>query len=123
MNRDSIMEVDAIPAIIAAMKNHASEPDIQERGCGVLCNLVSNDDDIKVQVVDEGALEAVVMAMVLHGENSNVQEWAVNILYKLCIPENIGKMVEANVSPMMAVVAESFPDCRKKATYVLNQLQ
>ena len=117
-----MVEVEAIPAIIRAMQNHASEPNIQERGCGVLCNLAANDDDLKVEIVDKGALEVTVMAMVLHGENEMIQERAVALLFKLCIKENISKMVNANVSPMMAVVAENFPVCQEKAAYVLSQL-
>eukprot|EP00571_Detonula_confervacea_P008566 CAMPEP_0172315142 /NCGR_PEP_ID=MMETSP1058-20130122/24199_1 /TAXON_ID=83371 /ORGANISM="Detonula confervacea, Strain CCMP 353" /LENGTH=686 /DNA_ID=CAMNT_0013029155 /DNA_START=30 /DNA_END=2090 /DNA_ORIENTATION=+ len=122
-NRYSIVKAEAIPAIVVAMQKHASVPEIQERGCGVLCNLVANDDNIKIQIVDEGALDVIVMAMVLHGENEKIQERAVALLYKLCIPENVSRMINANVSPMMAVVAETFPDCEEKASYVLTQLE
>lgn len=121
-NRYSMVEAEAIPAIVVAMQKHADDPEIQQRGCGVLCNLAANDDELKVQIVDEGALDGIVMAMVLHGENEFIQERAVALLYKLCIPENISRMVNANVSPMMAVVAETFPDCQEKAAYVLSQL-
>ncbi|KAL7527642.1 hypothetical protein ACHAXR_002056 [Thalassiosira sp. AJA248-18] len=122
-NRYTIVDTDAIPAIIATMQNHADQPIIQELGCGVMCNLAANDDDIKVQIVDDGALEVIVMAMVLHGENEMIQERAVALVHKLCIEDNISKMVNANVSPMMAVVAETFPVCQEKASYVLTQLQ
>ena len=123
-NRHTMVEVDGIAAIIAAMQNHAENPIIQERGCGTMCNLAANDDKFKVQIVDEGALEVIVMAMVLHGEDDNINERAVALLHKLCmVPENISCMVAANVSPMMAVVADSFPECQEKASYVLTQLQ
>lgn len=122
-NRYTMMEMEIIPAIISAMQHLAPEPSIQERGFGVMSNLAANDDDLKVQIVEEGALEVIVMAMVLHGENEMIQERAVALLHKLCIPENIERMVNANVSPMMAVVAENFPDLREKASYVLTQLQ
>ncbi|KAL9184543.1 hypothetical protein ACHAXT_012513 [Thalassiosira profunda] len=121
-NRLCLVEVDAISAIVTAMQGHAPDANIQEKGCGVLCNLAANDDDTKVRIVNEGALEVVVMAMVLHGENEMIAERAVALLHKLCIPENIEKMVNANVSPMMAVVTETFPDCQEKATFVLAQL-
>jgi len=121
-NRYAMVETEAIPTIVAAMQNHAADPEIQERGCGVLCNLVTLDDNLKVEVVDVGALDVIVMAMVLHGENERIQERAVTLLFKLCIPENISRMVNANVSPMMAV-AEAFPNCREKASFVLSQLQ
>eukprot|EP00581_Thalassiosira_minuscula_P020157 CAMPEP_0183719698 /NCGR_PEP_ID=MMETSP0737-20130205/12521_1 /TAXON_ID=385413 /ORGANISM="Thalassiosira miniscula, Strain CCMP1093" /LENGTH=741 /DNA_ID=CAMNT_0025949433 /DNA_START=250 /DNA_END=2475 /DNA_ORIENTATION=- len=122
-NRCAIVEVDAIPAIVEAMKNHAANPDIQERGCGTMSNLAANDDDLKIRIVKDGALDVVVMAMVLHGENEMIQDRAVALLYKLCIPENIKYMVNANVSPMMAVVAENFPECQERAAFVLTQLQ
>jgi len=122
-NRFTILEVDAIPAIVAAMQNHAAEPNIQERGCGVLCNMAANDDELKIQIVEDGALDVIVMAMVLHGENEMIQERAVALLCKLCIPENIERMVNSNVSPMMAVVAVNFPELQEKASYVLTQLQ
>eukprot|EP00580_Thalassiosira_gravida_P018879 CAMPEP_0201658494 /NCGR_PEP_ID=MMETSP0494-20130426/1339_1 /ASSEMBLY_ACC=CAM_ASM_000839 /TAXON_ID=420259 /ORGANISM="Thalassiosira gravida, Strain GMp14c1" /LENGTH=703 /DNA_ID=CAMNT_0048135483 /DNA_START=101 /DNA_END=2212 /DNA_ORIENTATION=+ len=121
-NRLTIVDVDAIPAIVAAMQNHAAEPSIQERGCGVLCNLAANDDHLKIQIVEDGALDVVVMAMVLHGENEFIQERAVALVHKLCIPENVEAMVNANVSPMMAVVGENFPECQERASYILSYL-
>mmetsp|Transcript_28587 Transcript_28587/g.61460 ORF Transcript_28587/g.61460 Transcript_28587/m.61460 type:complete len:840 (-) Transcript_28587:175-2694(-) len=121
-NRLTIVEVDAVPAIVAAMQNHAAEPSIQERGCGVLCNLAANDDDLKIQIVEDGALDVVVMAMVLHGENEFIQERAVALVHKLCIPENVEAMVNANVSPMMAVVGDNFPECQERASYILSYL-
>jgi len=121
-NRYAMLEVDVITAVIDTMRNHADEPNIQERGCGVLCNLAANEDDLKIQIVEKGALDVVVMAMVLHGENEMIQERAVSLMFKLCITENISRMVNANVSPMMAVVAEAFPICQDKASYVLEHL-
>merc|ERR1712032_63882 len=105
------------------MKNHAQEPSIQERGCGVLANLAANEDKFKIAIVTDGALEATVMAMVLHADNEQIQDRAVALIFKLCIPENIEQMVNANVSHMMAVVAEDFPECKEKASFVLTQLQ
>lgn len=122
-NRSTIVEVDAVAAIVAAMHNHAGEPSIQEQGCGVLSNLAANDDDLKIQIVNDGALDVMVMAMVLHGENEFIQERAVALAHKLCIPENFDAMINANVSPMMAVVSENVPHCREKAAVILEKLQ
>ena len=122
-NRFTTFEVDAIPAIVAATHNHAAEPNIQEWGCGVLCNMAANDDELKIQIVEDGALDVIVMAMVLHGGKEMIQDRAVALLCKLCIPENIERMVNSNVSPMMAVVAVNFPELQEKASYVLTQLE
>ena len=92
-NRFTTFEVDAIPAIVAATHNHAAEPNIQEWGCGVLCNMAANDDELKIQIVEDGALDVIVMAMVLHGENEMIQDRAVALLCKLCIPENITQLL------------------------------
>ncbi|KAL3805221.1 hypothetical protein ACHAW5_010209 [Stephanodiscus triporus] len=121
-NKGKMVAFGAIGVIVSTMRNLASEPSIQELGCGVLSNMAANDDSIKVQVVNSGALEVVVMAMVLHGEDEDVQGQAVALLYKLCIPENIKSMVDANVSPMMAI-ATSIPNCEQMASYVLTQLE
>ena len=56
-------------------------------------------------------------------ENEMLQNRAVALLCKLCIPENIERMVNSNVSPMMAVVAVNFPELQEKASYVLTQLE
>lgn len=121
-NKGKMVNAGAIGVIVSTMRNLASESAIQELGCGVLSNMAANDDNIKVQVVNGGALEVVVMAMVLHGEDDDVQGQAVALLYKLCIPENIKSMVDANVSPMMAI-ATSIPNCEQMASYVLTQLE
>ena len=120
--KSTMVDAGAIHVIVDTMRSHVSQPTIQERGCGVLCNMAANNDSVKVQVVNAGALEVIVMAMVLHGENEFVQERAVALLHKLCIPENIKSMVDANVSPMMAI-ATSIPKCEQKASYVLTQLE
>jgi predicted RNA-binding protein Jag len=120
--KSTMLDAGAIRVIVSTMHNHISEPIIQERGCGVLGNMAANDSNVKIQAVNDGALEVVVMAMVLHGENDKVQERAVALLHKLCIPENIKSMIDANVSPMM-VIATSIPNCEQKASYVLTQLE
>lgn len=122
-NRYPMVEVNAISAIVTAMQSHAEDDSIQEKGCGTLTNLAATSSKLKIQVVKEGALDVVVMAMVLHGDNQTMQERAVSLMKKVCIPENIERMVAANVSPMMAIVAENFPSCRDKATFVLEQLE
>ena len=122
-NRYPMVEVNTISAIVTAMQNHAEDDSIQEKGCGTLTNLAATSSKLKIQVVKEGALDVVVMAMVLHGDNQTMQERAVSLMKKVCIPENIERMVAANVSPMMAIVAENFPSCRDKATFVLEQLE
>ena len=121
-NKSPMVDAGAIHVIVDTMRSHVSHPSIQERGCGILCNMAANNDSVKVQVVNVGALEVIVMAMVLHGENETVQERAVALLHTLCIPENIKSMVNANVSPMMAI-ATSIPKCEQKASYVLTQLE
>jgi probable inactive protein kinase-like protein SgK071 len=121
-NKSPMVDAGAIHVIVDTMRSHVSHPSIQERGCGILCNMAANNDSVKVQVVNVGALEVIVMAMVLHGENETVQERAVALLHTLCIPENIKSMVDANVSPMMAI-ATSIPKCEQKASYVLTQLE
>jgi hypothetical protein len=121
-NKSPMVDAGAIHVIVDTMRSHVSHHSIQERGCGILCNMAANNDSVKVQVVNVGALEVIVMAMVLHGENETVQERAVALLHTLCIPENIKSMVDANVSPMMAI-ATSIPKCEQKASYVLTQLE
>jgi len=121
-NKSTMVDAGAIHVIVDTMRSHVSQPTIQERGCGILCNMAANNDNVKVKVVNVGALEVIVMAMVLHGENETVQERAVALLHTLCIPENIKSMVNANVSPMMAI-ATSIPKCEQKASYVLTQLE
>ena len=57
--------------------------------------MAANDDELKVQIVEDGALDVIVMAMVLHGGKEMIQDRAVALLCKLCIPENITQLLNA----------------------------
>ena len=48
--------------VIAAMKNHPSNADVQQRGCEALGRL-SDNDEIAVRVAKAGGIEAIVAAM------------------------------------------------------------
>lgn len=48
--------------MVWSIRHYASEATIQIRGCGV--HMAANDENIKIQILDDGALEVVVMAMV-----------------------------------------------------------
>jgi len=104
------------------MLAHSEDAAVQEKACGILTNLAATSTKLKVQIVKEGALEATVMAMVLHGENLVLTERAVSLIKKLCISDNTEAMMRENISPMMTVVAETFPSCREKANMILNFL-
>ena len=123
-NRTLLIEAGAIAAVLEAMQEHASTPEIQSEGCETLSNLASDDDDdTKVRIVSELALDIVVMAMVLHGDNTQIQERAVILLRKLCIKENIQRMVAANVSPVITVTAETLPSLIEETSYIVAQLE
>lgn len=123
-NRTLLIEAGAIAAVLEAMQEHASTPEIQSEGCETLSNLASDDDDdTKVRIVSELALDIVVMAMVLHGDNEEIQERAVILLRKLCIKENIQRMVAANVSPVITVTAETLPSLIEETSYIVAQLE
>jgi hypothetical protein len=118
-----ILEAGGIAAVLAAMQTHASVPDIQIKGCAMLSNLASDDDITKVKIVDEDVLHVVVMAMVLHSDNKEIQERAVILLRKLCIKENMQRMITANVSPVITVAAEILPSCIEETSYIVAQLE
>jgi hypothetical protein len=117
-----IVEVNTISAVIAAMQAHSDNASLQEKGCGVLTNLAASSTKLKTQIVKEGCLNVVVLAMVLHGENEVLNERAVSLIKKLCISDNAEAMHEANVSPMMTMIAETFPSCQEKARMILDFL-
>ncbi|KAI2510647.1 hypothetical protein MHU86_3758 [Fragilaria crotonensis] len=71
-NRLVIMEVGGISAVVNAMQAHSDAATVQEKGCGVLSNLAATDDDSKMRIVEEEALDAIIMAMVLHADNRAV---------------------------------------------------
>ena len=93
-----ILEAGGIEAVLAAMQTHASISDIQIKGCAILSNFAF-DDSTKVKIVDKDALDILVMAMVLHSDNEEIQKRSVILLRKLCIKENVERMIAANVSP------------------------
>lgn len=48
--------------MVWSIRHYASEATIQIRGCGV--HMAANDENINIQILDDGALEVVVVAMV-----------------------------------------------------------
>ncbi|KAL3794129.1 hypothetical protein HJC23_012836 [Cyclotella cryptica] len=117
-----IVEVNSIAAVVAAMQTHPEDASVQEKGCGVLTNLAATTTKLKVQIVQEGALDVAVMAMVLHGDNEVLNERAVSLIKKLCVSDNVEAMMAANVSPMMTMVSETFASCQEKAKLILDFL-
>lgn len=122
-NKKTMVDTGAISAVVSAMSNHADDCSIQEKGCGVLANLAANDDNLKVRIVEEEALDVVVMGMVLHGENELLQHRACSLLRKLCIPQNVEPMIVSNISALLVVMVDNFPDLSEKAQFVLDQLE
>ncbi|KAL7452733.1 hypothetical protein ACHAWC_004454 [Mediolabrus comicus] len=133
-----ILDGDLINEVVSIMNLNVDNGGLQEHGFNILENLASNDearrrtlsnlasdddDDTKVRIVSELALDIVVMAMVLHGDNEQIQERAVILLRKLCIKENIQRMVAANVSPVITVTAEILPSLTEETSYIVAQLE
>jgi hypothetical protein len=118
-----ILQAGGIAAVLSAMQTHASISDIQILGCAILSNFASDDDLTKVKIVNDDALDIIVMAMVLHSDNKEIQERAVILLRKLCIKENMQRMIAANVSPVITVAAETLPSCFEETSYIVAQLE
>ena len=76
-----------------------------------------------MRIVEEEALDVVVMGMVLHGENELLQHRACSLLRKLCIPQNVEPMIVSNISALLVVMVDNFPDLSEKAQFVLDQLE
>ena len=119
-----ILDAGGIEAVLAAMHTFAESPHVQIKGCAMLSNFASAVDSIKVKIVDEGALDVIVMAMVLHSDNEEIQVRAVILLRKLCIKENVQRMITANISPVITVVEETLGDkLHEETSYIVAQLE
>jgi hypothetical protein len=122
-NKQIVIDVGGISAVVNAMHAHAGEGTVQEKGCGVLANLAANDDNNKVRIVEEEALDAVVMAMVLHTDNKLVQDRSLSLLKKLACASNIKPMQAANVAELVMIARDKFPGkCGDKAKHLLAML-
>ena len=122
-NRQLILEVGGISAMVTAMQGHVESSTVQEKSCGVLNNLAALDEDTKLRIVDEEALDAIVMAMVLHEDKRNMQDRACSLLRRLAIPENVKQMQAANVAELVRKAIERFPDkCGDKGRQILAVL-
>eukprot|EP00985_Skeletonema_marinoi_P016436 scaffold8842_cov130-Skeletonema_marinoi.AAC.1 len=118
-----ILDAGGIEAVLAAMHTFAESPHVQIKGCAMLSNFASAVDSIKVKIVDEGALDVIVMAMVLHSDNEEIQVRAVILLRKLCIKENVQRMITANISPVITVVEETLGDKLHEETSYIEALK
>jgi hypothetical protein len=109
--------------MVNAMQGHLESATVQEKSCGTLNNLAALDEDTKLRIVDEEALDAIVMAMVLHPEDRNVQDRACSVLRRLAIPQNVKQMQAANVGQLVKTAMLKFPDkCGAKGRYILGVL-
>uniref|UniRef100_A0A7S4N8P2 Uncharacterized protein n=1 Tax=Odontella aurita TaxID=265563 RepID=A0A7S4N8P2_9STRA len=71
--RAAIGRAGAIPCIVAAMCNHPSDAEVQERGCAALQNLAL-EGDRRSMIASAGGTAAVLRAMRSHPQAAAVQE-------------------------------------------------
>ena len=123
-NSEMILEVGGITAVINAMQAHVDDSAVvQEMGCAILCSL-SRDDQCKMRIVDEEALDAIVLAMVLYSEEPRVQERGCQVLLKVTIPENLRSMQASNATELVQVAAQKFPEtCGEPASQLLELIE
>ena len=89
--------------LVAAMRAHASNADVQHRGCGALWNMTVNADN-KVKAGSAGAIEAVVASMCAHTSNAVVQHQGCGALWNMTV--NADNQAKAgNAGAIEAVVA------------------
>eukprot|EP00940_MAST-03C_sp_MAST-3C-sp2_P001690 g1690.t1 len=73
-NDKRIAKEGGIAAILRAMESHKTSEDVQQQGCGALCNLSVNAENQK-RIAKEGGIAAILRAMESHKTSEGVQHY------------------------------------------------
>src|SRR3989338_2633430 len=106
--RARIGECGGIEAVVAAMRSHSANLDIQSNGCSVLLNLAL-DIDANARIGGCGGVEVVVAAMCAHLADSDVQYFRCGAILNLAVNNSANKArireyggIEAAVAAMQS---------------------
>ena len=96
-------EAGAIEAVVAAMRAHGSNAEVQKQGCWALENMAC-DAENKVKAGSAGAIEVVVAAMRAHASNAGVQQRGCGALMNMTFNDE-NKVKAGSAGAIESVVA------------------
>lgn len=98
-NPKAIAEAGGIDAVVAAMRLHPAEPDVQRNGCLALANLAANNHDNRRLISAAGGVASVLHAMRMH-QTPSVQKDGCRALMNLAADDDlvIKAIVQAGIT-------------------------
>ena len=134
---DAIVAEDGLAALLAAMKNHAEQPNVAGWACGALKSVSYSSNKNMMQVTQSGAVHAMVKAMAAHSSVELVQEHGSGCLLNLLAPDEKGdrtaelessicevgaEILETNGVTAMIAAMRAHPTAAKIQRYVCSAL-
>ncbi len=119
-----MFEIGTIPAVINAMQEATEICRLQAASCAILANLAATGKEVKINIVQEEALDAIMIAMVLYKNVGILQHNACRVLNNLICDENLDAIQAANAPELMNVAAFNFPsECDAAARAMVETLE
>lgn len=108
INKRMIAKVGGIEAVVKAMLKFPDDAELQEHGCGALCNLITTTQESKVRAARAGCIRAATTAMKLYPEDGELQSLGCALLRSLAlgVPENkIAIVAQGGVRQLCSALA------------------
>ena len=82
-NRIKAGSAGAVECVVASMRAHAGNADVQGSGCCALGNMIFDNADNRIKAGSAGAVECVVTAMRVHSGDADVSKYGRDVLDRL----------------------------------------
>lgn len=98
-------EKGAVRLLVETMNKHASNRNVQVKGCLALTNMASHAEAPKQEIVGLGGGSAVVISMVMHPSDSELQEKSLCALRNLSADCSTNRVELTNIGGIDAIVS------------------
>jgi hypothetical protein len=103
--RQYLIGATGVRAVLAAMRNHFTVPEVAQRGCLALGTFAVNDPDHQTVIVEAGGVDAVFSSLCTHAQVPAVAEWGCYALGQLALNHKRNQTTISEVGGVDVVLA------------------
>ena len=123
-NHSLMVEIGVIKAAIQVLQTQTDHVTIQMSCLETLSNVCRDRMDVKVNIVEEEALDSISMSMMIHADDRKLQQSACCFLYNVACDATLNSLLVIGVTELMTQASQRFPnECMEYTDQVLTLIQ